>query len=105
MTLTKLKKLRIEWLIPVNYGLFVTMPLLFKTILCYILSWNMIHTQSKTNQQLANQGVLENCKDVEITKADLQKAQALLNPSIRRPEIEDWERKRKYFGDVPTDFV
>ena len=57
------------------------------------------------NQQLTYQGVLDNCKDVGITEAELQEAQALLNPSIRWPKIEDWERKRKYFGNVPADIV
>ena len=28
-----------------------------------------------------------------------------MNPSIRQPELEDWERKRKYFGNVPADIV
>ena len=41
------------------------------------------------NQRLAYQGVLDNCIDVGITEAELQQAQAPLNPSIRRPEMED----------------
>ena len=57
------------------------------------------------NQQLAYQGLLDNCKNVGITKAELQEAQAPLKPSIRRPEIEDWERMRKYLRNVPTDSV
>ena len=57
------------------------------------------------NQRLAYQGVLDNCKDVGITEAELQQAQAPLNPSIRRPELEDWEKKRKYLGNVPADIV
>ena len=28
-----------------------------------------------------------------------------MNPSIRRPEMEDWERMRKYLGNVPADIV
>ena len=44
---------------------------------------------TKTNQQLKFQGVLENCHDVGITESELQEAQAPLNPSIRRPVIED----------------
>ena len=40
------------------------------------------------NQRLAYQGLLDNCNDVGITKAELQEAQAPLKPSIRRPEIE-----------------
>ena len=51
----------------------------------------------EVNQRLAYQGVLDNCKDVGITDTELQEAQAPLNPSIRRPEMVDWERKRKYF--------
>ena len=57
------------------------------------------------NQRLAYQGLLDNCNDVGITEAELQEAQAPLKPSIRRPEIEDWERMRKYFGNVPADMV
>ena len=41
------------------------------------------------NQQLSYQGVLDNCKDVGITEAELQQAQTPLNQSIRRPEMED----------------
>ena len=59
----------------------------------------------KTNQRLAYQGVLDNCKDVGITKTKLQKAQAPLNPSIRQPKMKDWERKRKYSGNVPADII
>ena len=59
----------------------------------------------ETNQRLAYQGVSNNCKDVGITKTELQEAQAPLNPSIRRPEMEGWERKRKYFGKVPAGIV
>ena len=57
------------------------------------------------NQRLAYQGVSDNYKDVGITEAELQKAQAPLKSSIRRPEIEDWERMRKYFGNVPANSV
>ena len=57
------------------------------------------------NQQLAYQGVLDNCKDVAITEAELQEAQASLKPSIRRPEMKDWERKRKYLGNVPAEII
>ena len=39
----------------------------------------------ETNQRLAYQGVLDNCKDVGTTEAELQEAQAPLKPSIRRP--------------------
>ena len=56
-------------------------------------------------QQLAYQGVLDNCKNVEITEAELQEAQATLNPSIRQSEMEDWERKRKYLRNLPADIV
>ena len=37
------------------------------------------------NQQLVYQGVLDNA----ITEAELQQAQAPLNPSIRRPKMVD----------------
>ena len=43
----------------------------------------------KTNQQLAFQGVLDNCHNVGITESELQEAQAPLNPSIRCPTMED----------------
>ena len=56
-------------------------------------------------QQHAYQGLLDNCNDVGITKAELQEAQTPLKPSIRRPEMEDWKRMRKYFGHVPADTV
>ena len=72
----------------------------------------MFHSELKydqhvieTNQRLAYQGVLDNCKDVGITETELQEAQAPLNLSIRRPEMVDWERERKYFGNVPADVV
>ena len=57
------------------------------------------------NQRLVYQDILDNCKDVGITKAELQEAQVPLKPSIRRPEIENWERMRKYFGNVPVNNV
>ena len=57
------------------------------------------------NRRLAYQGLLDNCSDVGITKAELQETQAPLNPSIRRPKMEDWERIRKYLGNVPADMV
>ena len=59
----------------------------------------------KRNQRLAYQGLLDNCNDVGITEAELQEAQAPLKPSIRRLEMEDWGRMRKYFGNVPVDMV
>ena len=57
------------------------------------------------NQQLTYQGLLDNCKDAGIAIAELQEAQTPLKPSIRRPEKEDWERMRKYFGNVPANTV
>ena len=57
------------------------------------------------NQWLTYQGVLDNCKDVGITEAELQEAQVPLKPSNRRPEMIDYERIRKYFGNVPADIV
>ena len=43
----------------------------------------------KMNQRLAYQGVLDNCKDIRITEAELQEVQAPLNLSIRQPKMED----------------
>ena len=57
------------------------------------------------NQQLAYQGVLDNCKDVGITEAELQEAQVPLKSSNRRPEIMDYERMKKYLGNVPANIV
>ena len=57
------------------------------------------------NQRLAYQGVLDTCKDVGITEAELQEAQAPLKSSIRRPKMEDWERMRKYLRNVPANTV
>ena len=57
------------------------------------------------NQQLVYQGLLDNCNDVGITETELQKSQAPLKPSIRRPGMEDWERMRKYFGNVVANIV
>ena len=59
----------------------------------------------KRNQRIAYQGVLDNCEDVGITEADLHEAQAPLKPTIRRPEMIDYDRMRKYFGHVPADIV
>ena len=59
----------------------------------------------KQNQQLAYQGVLDNCEDVGITEAELHEAHAPLKPNIRRPETIDYDRKRKYTGHVPADIV
>ena len=57
------------------------------------------------NQRLAYQGVLDNCNDVGITEAELQEAQAPLKPSNRRLEPIDYERMRKYLGNIPADIV
>ena len=57
------------------------------------------------NQWLAYQGILDNYKDIGITESELQKAQMPLKPSNRRPEIMDYERMRKYLGNVPADIV
>ena len=59
----------------------------------------------KKNQRLAYQGVLDNCEDVGITEAELQETQAPLKPTIRRPEMIDYERMRKYFENAPADIV
>ena len=52
------------------------------------------------NYRLAYQGLLDNCDDVGITEAEVQAAQAPLKQGIRRPAVEDWERMRKYLGNV-----
>ena len=57
------------------------------------------------NQYLAYQGLLDNCNDVGITEAELQETQAPLKKGTRRPGVEDWERMRKYLGNVPADMV
>ena len=57
------------------------------------------------NNRLAYQGLLDNCEDVGITKAELQEAQAPLSQGIGRPEQQEWERMRKYFGNVPAKTV
>ena len=57
------------------------------------------------NQRLAYQRVLDKCEDIGITEAELQEAQAQLKPNIKRPEMIDYERMRKYFGNVPADIV
>ena len=46
------------------------------------------------NQRLAFQGVLDNYHDVRISESGLQEVQEPLNPSIRQPAIEDWERRK-----------
>ena len=57
------------------------------------------------NQRLAYQGLLDNCNDVGITEAELQEAQAPLKQGTRRSIVEDWERMKKYLGNVPADMV
>ena len=54
---------------------------------------------------LAYQGLLDNCEDVGITEAVLQEAQAPLLQGIGRPEPQEWDRMRKYFGNVPANTV
>ena len=46
------------------------------------------------NQLLAYQGLLNNCKDIGITEAELQEAKAPLKLSNRRLEEIDYERMR-----------
>ena len=36
---------------------------------------------------------------------ELQEAQTPLKTGIRRPEMEDWKKMRKYLGNVPADKV
>ena len=57
------------------------------------------------NYRLAYQDLLDNCADVHITEAEVQEARDPLIQEIRRPEAQDWERMRKYFGNVPADTV
>ena len=53
------------------------------------------------NCRLAYQGLLDNCDDVGVTEAEVQAARAPLKQGISRPAPEDWERMRKYLGNVP----
>ena len=48
---------------------------------------------------------MDNYSDVGIAETELQEAQTPLKPGIRRPEMEDWERMRKYLENVPADMV
>ena len=57
------------------------------------------------SQQLAYQGVLDNFKDVGITKAQLQEAQVPLKPSNRRPVLIDNEKMQKYLGNITVNIV
>ena len=57
------------------------------------------------NSQLAYQGLLDNCEDVGITETEIQEAQAPLKQASRKPDITDWERMRKYLGNVPAATV
>ena len=57
------------------------------------------------NNRLAYQGLLDNCEDVGITEAEVQAAQAPLKQATRKPDRTDWERMRKYLGNVPAEMV
>ena len=57
------------------------------------------------NCRLAYQGLLDNYKDVGVTEAEVQAAQAPLKQGTRRPDVTDWERMRKYLGNVPAETV
>ena len=57
------------------------------------------------NCRLAYQGLLDNCDDVGVTEAKVQAARAPLKQGISRPAPEDWERMRKYLGNVPAEMV
>ena len=57
------------------------------------------------NCQLAYQGLLDNCEDVGITEAEVQAAQEPLKQTTRKPDGTDWERMRKYLGNVPAATV
>ena len=71
--------------------------------LCFEMEYDQ--RMIEINQQLIYQGVLVNCMDVVITEAELQETQAPLNPSVRRPGMEDWKKKRKYLGNIPVNIV
>ena len=51
------------------------------------------------------QGLLDDCDDYFVSVADLEEVQKSLKPNIRPPTTEDWERRRKYFGMMPTDII
>ena len=78
-------------------------PPSFHLILCSEMEYDQ--QVIERNQRLAYQGGLDNCNDITITEAELQEAQAPLKPSNRRPEVINYERMRKYLGNVPTDIV
>ena len=50
--------------------------------------------------RMVYQGMLDDCEDYFVSAADLEQA-----PSIRPPTDEGWERKRKYFGSVPSKLI
>ena len=57
------------------------------------------------NCRLAYQGLLDNCKDDEVTEAKVQAAQLPLKQETRKPDATDWERMRKYLGNKPAETV
>ena len=57
------------------------------------------------NCRLVYQGLLDNCEDIGITEAKDQAAQAPLRQATRKPDRTDWERIRKYLGNVPAETV
>ena len=54
---------------------------------------------------MAHQGFIDKCSDYNVFEADLEEAQLSLKSSIRPPAVEDWERMRKYFGNIPAKIV
>ena len=80
-------------------------PFQVNPMLCFPSEMEYDQQVIERNQRLAYQGLLDNCNNVGITETELQEAQVPLKPSIRRPEMEDRERMRKYLGNVPTDTV
>ena len=61
--------------------------------------------QLERNKRLAYQGKIDELEDVGITEAELHQAQAPLKPTVRRPDPQDYERMRKYFGHIPADII
>ena len=57
------------------------------------------------NCRLAYQGLLDTCADLHITEAEVQAARAPLRQGVSRPEAQDWERMRKYLGNVPAETI
>ena len=57
------------------------------------------------NRQMAYQGMLDEYSNYKVFEADLEEARTPLKPSIRPLAVEDWEIKRKCFGNIPAKVV